>query len=70
MDGFEEAKWNEGVWLGFGLGTHQKIIGAPNGVVKANGIQRRPFEERWSSEAIEGRRIVSRLNNPSNRLER
>ena len=48
-----EPRWHQGIWLGFDIDNHQRIIGTPEGIVKANTVKRRPIEERWSREAIE-----------------
>ena len=49
-----EMKWEEGIWLGHIGRTNEVAIGTSEGVVKAWAIRRRPEEERWKIEDVNG----------------
>ena len=36
-----ESRWQEGVWIGFDLHTHQKIITAEGKVIKVNTVRKK-----------------------------
>ena len=60
-----EPRWYPGIWLGFDLHTHQKIIGTEGKVIKVNTIKRKPEPERWDAEMV--KQVHGTPWNPKNR---
>ena len=49
----DEAKWREGVWLGFIDNTNEHIIGTKHGAIKCRAIRRNDITEQFNALEIE-----------------
>ena len=57
-----ECRREEGVWLGRRWGSITHLIGVGREAVETRAVQRRPREDRWCKEMIEGLRATPWLN--------
>ena len=53
MPGKFEARWEEGVYLGFNIRTGEDLISAEQGVFRVSTVRRRPAGERWSKRLLD-----------------
>ena len=54
MPGRLEPKWEEGVYVGFVIRTGEDLVSTPNGVFRVSTVRRRPADERWSKQLLDG----------------
>ena len=54
MPGKLEPKWEEGVYVGFVIRTGEDLVWTPNGVFRVSTVRRRPADERWSKQLLDG----------------
>ena len=48
--GKAEARWKDGISLGVGLESGEKLVGAPEGVFEVRSIRRKLESERWDAK--------------------
>ena len=54
MPGKFEPRWEEGVYVGFHIRSGEDLISTEKGVFRVSTVRRRPANERWSKELIDG----------------
>ena len=61
-----DSDWKDGVWLGIRGRTGERIIGTPEGVVKAWSVKRRPEMGYYGGQRSEGdtRKAKARTRRP------
>ena len=47
-----ESEENEGIWLGHARTSNEVLIGAPEGVVRAYSISRKPEDQQWDGPTV------------------
>jgi hypothetical protein len=48
-----ECLWEDGVFLGYRSASGETIVGTNKGVFRTRTVQRKPYEQRWSSENLD-----------------
>ena len=54
LPGKFEPRWEEGVYVGFNIRTGEDLVSTDRGVFRVSTVRRRPVEERWSKELLDG----------------
>ena len=51
MPGKFEARWEEGVYLGFNIRSGEDIVSTRAGVLRVSAVRRKPVNERYGPES-------------------
>ena len=54
LPGKFEPRWEEGVYVGFNIRTGEELVSTDRRVFRVSIVRRRPVEERWSKELLDG----------------
>ena len=66
------SKWVHGTWVGMTMKSHEHLVILPGGgkAIKVRTVKRKPYDDRWSSDAIAEVRATPRVPDPTDKTQR
>ena len=54
LPGKFEPRWEDGIYVGFNIGTGEDLVSTDRGVFRVSTVRRKPVDERWSKQLLDG----------------